>query len=153
MQAEAQQVGKRYVVPLTLILAFTTGPFAALLVLPLLRAARCAWAVLHPSFEASIEEHSPGASAGMPLSAPAATRAAIALAAVAPAFALLLWVTPVAEGLLGLDATERAAAQGAALMLSGAAPLYARNMCAHTKKRRHAMAPLNGLGKGCISAG
>ena len=119
VQGEARQGGEGYVVPLTLALAFTAGPFAALLVLPLLRAARCAWAVLHPPFEAIIEEHSPGASAGMPLSAPAVTRAAVAAAAVAPAFAALLWVRPVAEGLLGLGAQQRAAAQGAALILCG----------------------------------
>ena len=104
-----------YIVGVTLPTALAVGAYIGLLLLPLIRLARCASAALHPPVTL------PGAgAASMPLDTPLLSRLAAWLAVAAPPLVLLLWLRPFAGDLLGLGADARGAAQAAGLLACGA---------------------------------
>lgn len=113
-------------VPQVLVLACialtsaVSGALSALFLLPAQRAAQCIASSLHPPASLLAASGSIEATT-MPLQPPPWAVLMLVAWEAAPVLSLLLWVTPVAEGLLGLRADQRAMAQGVALMLVGAA--------------------------------
>ena len=116
--AQEGAVSTSLIVAASLPLAALAGSQIALLMLPCVRWARSAFAVLQPPLRMP-----PGdltEMLGMPLEATALSRAMIRAAAAAPLFVLLLWARPFAAELLGIDAALRTVLQAAGLMLCGA---------------------------------
>jgi hypothetical protein len=122
MQADEWRTNKALLVPLLLSVAAINGLFCALMLLPLVRFARCATAVLHPPMGLQVVLKDPQSGLGMPVIASAMTKAAVVAALVTPAAGFLLWWKPVADDLLSLGPDARAAAQAGALILGGMLP-------------------------------
>ena len=94
------------------------GAYSSMLLLPAQRLAACMASTLHPP--ASLVASSLLEWRTVPLQPPAWKVALLFCTETLPALSLLLWVNCISEGLLGLDARQRAMAQGVALLLTGA---------------------------------
>ena len=102
-----------------LSLAAVAGAYAGLLMLPLLRFARCASAALHPPIELPGEASGKALQLSMPLAAPVSSRLVVHAAVVTPAMAVLLWLRPFVGDVLDVSDDMRCALQAAALLLAG----------------------------------
>lgn len=118
------------IVTASLGLAALAGAQLALLMLPCVRWARSAFAVLQPPMRMPAGDASE--LFGMPLHAPMRSRLVVRVAAAAPLAVLLLWARPFAGELLGIGATHRSVLQAGGLMLCGARHCHHRCRCSST---------------------